>query len=170
MNARYHEYMKTLHDLFIHELQDLYSAENQILALIPRLVEAAHSPKLKEAFQSDQTEVEGQVKKLEEIGRKLEADLNGKYCMGMEGLIKEAEEMIEEDADAGVKGAGLIAVAQRIEHYEIAGYGTAMTFAGQMNHTDVQKLLEEILAEEKEGDKKLSELATSGINQEAQSS
>ena len=160
--------MNSLHELLIEEMKDLYSAENQLLKALPKMAKAASAPELKEAFTSHLEETRGQVERLEEIFEELEASPRGKKCKAMEGLIEEGKELIDEDADPSVKDAGLIGAAQKVEHYEIAGYGTARTIAELLGHDEIAKLLQETLDEEGMADKKLTDLAESVINIEAE--
>ncbi len=160
--------MKTLEDLFEHQLKDLYSAETQLVKALPKMVDAASNKKLVKAFESHLKETKGQIDRLKEIGEILDIKLTGETCDAMKGLIKEAEGMIEEEATDAVKDAGLIAEAQRIEHYEISGYGTAHRYARQLGHSKVAKLLAETLEEEKDCDEKLNDLAIESINEKAE--
>jgi ferritin-like metal-binding protein YciE len=159
--------LDSLDDLLIDELKDLYSAENQLLKALPRMAKAATDPDLKAAFTAHLEETRGQVARLEEVSVALGATLKGKKCVAMEGLIEEAKELLEEDADPQVLDAALIAAAQRVEHYEMAGYGCVRTYAKLLGHDRVQKLLQETLDEEGAADKKLSALAETVINLEA---
>ncbi len=160
--------LKTLQDLYVSELKDLYSAENQLLKAIPKMAKAATAPELKKAFEGHLEQTRGQVKRLEAIFEELDVSPKGKKCKAMEGLVEEGSEMVEEDAEPAVKDAGLIAAAQRVEHYEMAGYGTARTFATLLGHAKAAKLLQQTLDEETETDQKLTELATTTINAEAE--
>lgn len=160
--------LKTLDDLLIDELKDLYSAENQLVKALPKMAKAANSKKLSKAFTKHLEQTRGQVERLDEIFESLEASPRGKKCKAMEGLIAEGKELIEEDADPNVKDAALIGAAQRVEHYEIAAYGTARTLAALLGHDDVAKLLQETLDEEAETDRNLTELAETEINVEAE--
>jgi len=158
----------TMEDLLLHELRDLHSAEKQLTKALPKMAKAAHSPKLKRAFEDHLKETETQLARLEQIFESMGKSARGPACKAMEGLIEEGSELIKEDADPNVKDAALIGAAQRVEHYEIAGYGTARTFAEQLGHSEAADLLEESLAEEKGADEKLNELALSEINVQAQ--
>lgn len=160
--------LASLDDLFLHELRDLYSAERQLTRALPKMAKAANSPKLKQAFADHLKETEGQVERLEQIFDLLGKSSRGPACKAMEGLVEEGSELIKEDAAADVKDAALIGAAQRVEHYEIAGYGTARTYAEMLGHAEAARLLEETLAEEKTADDKLTDLAMSGINQRAE--
>lgn len=166
------ERLNSLHDLFIHELHDLYSAEQQITAALPKMASAASSEELRKAFEKHLKETRNHVSRLEEIFSMLNVSKEGHKCRGMEGLIKEGEEIMQMQGNATVKDAALIAAAQRVEHYEIAGYGTARTYAEEMDHNDVADLLQETLDEEGKTNKMLTKLAEGGmlkkgINQEA---
>ncbi len=159
--------LETLKDLFIEELRDLYSAENQILKALPKMKKAAHSEDLKAAFEEHLEQTKGHVARLEQIFEGLDEKPTGKTCKAMEGLVEEGSEMIHEKAEPSVKDAGLIAAAQRVEHYEMAGYGTVRTYAEHLKMTKAAKLLQETLDEEEETDKKLTDLAESNINLQA---
>ena len=156
-----------LEELLVDELKDLYSAENQIIKALPRMAKAASSPELKRAFERHLEETRRQVERLNQIGEALDIRLTGKKCKGMEGLIEEGKEIMEEDLDDNAIDAGLIGAAQKVEHYEIAGYGTARTHAELLGHSKVAKLLQQTLDEEGATDKKLTALAESIINIEA---
>jgi ferritin-like metal-binding protein YciE len=157
----------SLKKLFIHELKDIYSAENQILEALPKMAEKASSPDLRDAFQMHQRQTEEQVKRLEQIFDSLEHQPGGQKCRGMEGLIEEGEDIMEDAEDDETRDAGMIAAAQRVEHYEIAAYGTARTYARMLGNEDAARLLQQTLDEEGETDKKLTKLAESRINREA---
>jgi ferritin-like metal-binding protein YciE len=159
--------LKSLEDLLHHELKDLYSAETQLLKALPKMAKASEHEDLRKAFEEHLEQTETHVKRLEEAGEILGKKLTGHVCKAMKGLIEEGSELISEDADANVRDAGLIGAAQRVEHYEIAGYGTARTLAEQLGQDDIAELLEETLSEEKETDSKLTELAESQINADA---
>ncbi len=159
--------MKTLQDLFEHQLKDLYSAENQLVQALPKMIENAKDDKLKKAFTSHLEETKNHKKRLSEICEKLSISPSGEHCKAMEGLIKEAEGFIKEDTDGDVKNAGLIAEAQRIEHYEISGYGTAVRYAKELGHEDIAKKLQETLDEEYNCDEKLTDLAEDRLNRKA---
>ncbi len=156
--------LETLRDLLIEEVADIYDAEHQIIEALPKMKKAAHSDKLKQSFQEHLDVTREQVSRLEQVFEMLGEKPHRKSCKAMKGLIKEGEEMIEEDADRDVKDAGLIAAAQRVEHYEIAAYGTAMAYAKQIGLDDAIKLMSRTLDEEKQTDQKLSQLAESTIN------
>ena len=155
-----------LRDLYIDELKDLYNAENQLLKALPKMAKAASSDELRQGFEEHLEQTKGQVQRLEQIFQKLEESPKGKKCKGMEGLIEEGSEVIEEDFEGAVKDAALIGAAQRVEHYEIAGYGTVRSMAQTLGEDDHVSLLEQTLEEEKETDEKLTGLAEQ-INKEA---
>ena len=156
-----------LQELLVDELKDLYSAENQIIKALPRMAKAADAPELKRAFEKHLAETQRQVQRLEQIGRALDIKLTGKKCHGMEGLIEEGKEMIQEDLEEPARDAGLIGAAQKVEHYEIAAYGTARAHAEMLGLDKVARLLQQTLDEEGETDKKLTALAERVINVEA---
>lgn len=160
--------LETLNDLFIHQIKDLYNAEQQLTKALPKMAEKATSPKLKTAFKDHLKETETQIKRLEQVFEVIGEKAKGEKCKAMEGLIKEGEDFMNEDASKEVMDAGLIASAQRVEHYEIAGYGTACTYAKTLGHTEALNLLKENLAEEKKTDEKLTSLAEGSINAKAE--
>lgn len=159
--------LKNLEDLFEHELKDLYSAEKQLIEALPKMAKKASDPQLKKAFETHLKETETQRERLDQIFSLLNLSPGRLKCKAMEGLIAEGEDMIDENATAETKDAGLIASAQRIEHYEISGYGTAAHFAERLGKKDVFKLLEQSLNEEQKTDTLLNDLAKSYINQKA---
>ena len=159
--------LETLKDLYVEQLRDLYSAENQILQALPKMEKAATAPELKAAFKLHLKQTEGQVKRLDQIFEALGEKPTGHKCKAMEGLVAEGAETIHEKAVPEVKDAALIAAAQRVEHYEMAGYGTARTFAQHLKETAAAKLLAATLKEEEETDKTLTELAETNINEPA---
>ena len=159
--------LQSLRDLYIDELKDLYSAEKQLLKALPKMAKNATNPDLKKAFNNHLAQTEEHVSRLEQIFESLEASPRGKKCVGMEGLIEEASEMLEEDAEEDVLDAGLISKAQHVEHYEMAGYGTVRRFAQILGETEHVELLEQTLNEEKEADQLLTQLADGSINVEA---
>ena len=161
------EEMNPLEELLVDELKDLYSAENQIIKALPRMAKAATSPELRRAFERHLEETRRQVERLDQIGEELEMKMTGKKCKGMEGLIAEGKELIEEDLEEDALDAGLIGAAQKVEHYEIAAYGTARTHAEMLGFKKVAKLLQQTLNEEGATDKKLTQLAENVINYEA---
>jgi len=161
--------LSSLQDLYVNELKDLYSAENQLLKALPKMAKAASAKPLKNGFQKHLKQTQGHVNRLKKIFTELGASPNGKKCKAMEGLIKEGQDVINEDADADVKDAALIAAAQRVEHYEIAGYGCVRTYAELLGNQKAAKLLQQTLNEEGDTDKSLTKLATK-INVEAEKS
>ena len=160
--------MRTLSDLLIHELKDLYSAEKQLTKALPKLVKAATHEELKKALANHLEETERQVERLDEIFGQLDASPRGPKCAAMEGLVEEGKKILEEEMDDDVRDAAIIAAAQRVEHYEIAGYGCARTFAQQLGHDKVAELLQETLDEEKAADEKLTEIALQSVNEAAE--
>jgi ferritin-like metal-binding protein YciE len=159
--------LTTLEDLFVHELKDLYSAETQLVKALPKMVKAATHEDLKAAFEEHLGQTKRQVVRLEEIAEAHKCKLSGHRCKAMEGLIEEGGDIISEDAHDSVRDAALIGAAQRVEHYEIAAYGTARALAKCLGYDDAADLLGETLDEEKATDEKLTELAESAINLEA---
>jgi ferritin-like metal-binding protein YciE len=155
-----------LRELYVDELKDLYSAENQLIKALPKMAKAASSEELRQGFEEHLEQTKGQVQRLEKIFELLDESPKGKKCVGMEGLVKEGAEVMEEEFEDSVMDAALIGAAQRVEHYEIAAYGTAREFAKILGETQHASLLEETLQEEKETDEKLNELARE-INAEA---
>ena len=161
------EDMNPLAELLADELKDLYSAENQIIKALPKMAKAASSPELRRAFERHLDETNRQVERLDLIGEELEIKMTGKKCKGMEGLIAEGRELLEEDLEEDALDAGLIGAAQKVEHYEIAAYGTARTHAEMLGYRRIAKLLQQTLNEEGATDKKLTQLAESVVNYEA---
>jgi ferritin-like metal-binding protein YciE len=153
--------------LFLDQLQDLYDAERRLTKALPKMADAAHHPSLKVAFQQHLQETHAQVERLERVFQLLGHKAEGKSCPAMIGLLDEGHEVIAAKGDPDVKDAALIAAAQRTEHYEIAGYGTARTFAQRLGHEEAARLLQESLKEEKAVDEKLSLLAEEHINEAA---
>lgn len=159
--------LKNLEDLFHHEIKDLYSAEKQLIQALPKMAESATDPKLKQQFEEHLEETKVQKERIEKVCEILGVTPGRMKCKAMEGLIEEGQELIAEDADPEVKDAGLIASAQRIEHYEISGYGTAVHFAERLGQAEAHQLLSETLKEEQTADTKLNKLAKGYINQKA---
>jgi ferritin-like metal-binding protein YciE len=159
--------MSSLQDLLVENLKDLYSAETQILKAMPKVTKAVESEELRSALQKHLKETEMQVQRLEKVLGKMGEKPKGKKCKGMEGLLEENKEMMEEDADPDVMDAGLIVGLQKVEHYEIAGYGSAVTFAKLLGDDESARLLAQTLDEEENADKTLSQIAESSINIEA---
>jgi ferritin-like metal-binding protein YciE len=148
-----------LRDLYIDELKDLYNAENQLVKAIPKMAKAASSDELRQGFEEHREQTRGHVQRLEQIFKSLDENPKGKKCAGMEGLIKEGSEVMEQDFEGALMDAALIGAAQRVEHYEIAAYGTASEFAQILGESEHVRLLDETLREEKEADEKLTALA-----------
>ncbi len=159
--------LDSLEKLFLEELKDVYNAEKQILRALPRMAKAAESPELSQAFTHHLKETEGQVQRLERIFRELGQAARGKKCKGMEGLLEEGKEVLEEEGEAAVIDAALIASAQRVEHYEIAAYGCLRTYASLLGYSEAEQLLGQNLREEEAADKKLTQIGESGVNQAA---
>ena len=159
--------MDGLQDLLHDELKDIYDAEKQLIKALPKLVKKASSSELKEALQSHLRETEGHVDRLEQVFEQLGLAVRGKRCEGMQHLIAEGNDMISEAEDDATRDAVLIAGAQKVEHYEIASYGTIRTWANLLGKTDVASLFEDTLEEEKEADRKLTDIAESFVNAEA---
>jgi ferritin-like metal-binding protein YciE len=162
--------MESLKELYVEELKDLWSAETQITKALPKMMKAATNTKLKRAFNTHLKQTERQIKRLERIFKELDESPRGKKCVGMEGLIKEGQELIKEKPEPDVLDAGLIAAAQHVEHYEIAGYGCVRTWARQMGEERHAELLQETLDEEEQTDRLLTDLAESEINIDAEES
>jgi ferritin-like metal-binding protein YciE len=151
--------VETMQELLIDELKDLYSAEKQIVKALPKLAKAASTPELQKALLSHLEETKGQVTRLEKIAELVGKKLTGQTCAGMKGVLDEGSEVLEETEEGIVRDAALIAASQRVEHYEMAGYGSARDFAETLGLSEVADLLEETLGEEKEADKKLSAIS-----------
>ncbi len=160
--------LKTLQDLFEDELKDIYSAEKQLLKALPKMAKACSNEDLRAGFEAHLEQTKTHVERIEQAFEMLEKTARAKKCKAMEGLIEEGSELMEEDADPDVMDAALIAAAQKVEHYEIATYGTLVTWAKQLGHDEIASLLHETLEEEKETDLKLTELAETGINSAAE--
>lgn len=159
--------MDSLKDLYVEQLRDLYSAETQILKALPKMEAAASHAELKSGFRQHQEQTQRQVERLDRIFEDLGENPKGHHCKGMEGLLKEGEEMMGERGNASVRDAGLIAAAQRVEHYEIAGYGCVRTYADLLGHKEHASLLQQTLDEEGQTDQKLSAMAEKVINLDA---
>lgn len=160
--------MDSLHDLYVNELKDLYNAENQLLKALPKMAKKATAPGLRAAFTEHLDVTRKQVERLEQIFSELGVSPKGKKCKAMEGLIEEGKEVLAGDGHPSVIDAALIASAQRVEHYEMAGYGCVRTFAHLLGYVEAEALLQETLDEEGEADKTLTELAETVINVEAE--
>jgi ferritin-like metal-binding protein YciE len=160
--------LENLKDLYVEQLRDLYSAEQQILKALPKMEKAATHDELKAAFREHRSVTEQQVERLEQVFDQLGEKPSGHHCKGMEGLLKEGDEMIGEKGDDATRDAGLIAAAQRVEHYEIAGYGTVRTYADRLGMQDHARLLQQTLDEEGQTDERLTRLAERIVNPDAQ--
>lgn len=155
---------KTLHDLFLNELKDIYSAEKQLTRALPKMARAATNPELKQGIEHHLEQTKGQVERLDAVFESLDASSRGQTCEAMEGLLAEAQELMELGLEPDALDAALIAAAQKVEHYEIATYGTVCTWAKAMKHEQALNLLLETLAEEKETDEILTKLAKTAVN------
>lgn len=160
------ESLENLSDLFVHELRDLYDAEQQLIRALPELAQAANSDELRKGFEQHLAETRGHAQRLEQLFKALGEEPKGKSCKAMAGLIAEAKELLDEDMDPDVLDAALIVAAQKVEHYEIAGYGSVSTFARILGYNDALKLLKSTIAEEEATDKKLTQLSEQ-LNQKA---
>ena len=158
--------LENLQQLFVKELRDLYDAENQITNALPKMIDAAHNPQLKSALQEHLHVTHQQISRLDQIFQKLNQKATGETCKGMKGVIKEGDEIISAGGDPSTVDAGIISAAQRVEHYEMAGYGTVRTYAQLLGHQDMAKLLQQTLDEEEQADDKLTQIAQS-VNVEA---
>jgi ferritin-like metal-binding protein YciE len=159
--------LANLKDLYVEQLRDLYSAEDQLVDALPEMAKSASHPELREAFETHLQETKRQKARLEQIFDRLDEKPSGETCEAMKGLIKEGKEMIKKKADEDVRDAGLITAAQRVEHYEMAGYGTVRTYADMLDRSEDVRLLDETLNEEKKADEKLNRIAMSVVNLEA---
>lgn len=158
--------LENLEQLFLQELRDLYDAEDQITKALPKMIEAAHYDQLKDALQEHLDVTRTQIQRLDQIFTILGEDATGQTCKGMKGVIKEGDEIISQGGDAATVDAGIISAAQRVEHYEMAGYGTVRTYADLLGQQQISNLLQQTLDEEKEADETLTEIARS-VNLEA---
>ena len=159
--------LETLQGLLVHELQDLYNAENQLIKALPKMARRASSTRLRQAFEAHLEQTEMQAQRLERALSLLDAPVRGRHCDGMDGIIEEGKKLMEEDASEDVMDAGLIAAAQKVEHYEIAAYGSVKAWSELLGQEEITALLGETLSEEESTDRKLSELAESTVNAEA---
>jgi ferritin-like metal-binding protein YciE len=157
----------TLAELYVEELKDLYSAEKQILTALPKMIKAATHQELKEAFETHRQQTEGHVQRLEQIFEALGESPRGKKCHGMEGVIEEGADLIQEKPEPAVLDAGLISAAQHVEHYEMAGYGTVRAWADKLGYNEHAQLLQQTLDEERETDESLTQLADEVVNADA---
>lgn len=156
--------VKTVQDLFVEELRDIYSAEKQLTKALPRMAKAATAPELKRCFELHLEQTKGQIERLDQVFEQLDMAKRAKKCEAMEGLIEEARSTMEEIEDKSVLDVGMIVNAQKVEHYEIAGYGSLVALASQLGHKEIAGLLEQTLNEEKETDQKLNQVALSVVN------
>ena len=156
--------VKTIQDLFVDELRDIYHAEKQLVKALPKMARAATHPELKQAFEAHLEETRGQVDRLDQVFESIDLAKRAKKCEAMEGLLEEARATMEEIEDETVLDVGMIINAQKVEHYEIAGYGSLVALANQLGHGDVAKLLQDTLQEEKAADEKLNQIALSAAN------
>lgn len=159
--------LQHLHDLFVHELNDLYDAEHQLTKALPKMANKAEHPQLKAAFEDHLVQTQGQIDRLEQVFQQLGLPAKGETCLAMKGLVAEAEKLMGENADKDVLDAGLIAAAQKNEHYEIASYGTLRAWAEAMGQHQVASLLAQSLEEEEATDRKLTVVAKQAVNVEA---
>ncbi len=156
-----------MQELFIEELRDMYHAEKQLARALPKLAKAANSEQLRTAFQEHTEQTKGQIERLQQVFESIGSPARAKRCEAMEGLVEEAQEMLDEDISDELLDVALIASAQKVEHYEIAGYGTLRTLAQQLGHNEAAKLLEETLNEEKQTDELLNKIALGEVNKTA---
>jgi ferritin-like metal-binding protein YciE len=161
------EKVKSLDELFVETIKDLYDAEQQIVKALPKMIKQAQAPDLKQGLQDHLDVTHKQIERLDQIFKELKMPVKGKHCKGMEGIIKEGDEAMMEMGDPAVKDAALIAAAQKVEHYEIAGYGTARTYAQALGHQNFAKLLDQTADEEGMADKKLTKIAEGHVNARA---
>ena len=159
--------IKSMMDLLVNELKDLYGAEHQILKALPKMIKVATNEQLREGFEKHLAETKNQVTRLEQVFEKLGVSAKKKTCEGIKGITEESEELVDAEPEADILDAGLIAAAQKVEHYEIASYGSVRAWAQQLGLRDVANLLQETLEEERATDKKLTQLAESMVNQQA---
>src|SRR5690606_768529 len=160
--------LNDLRDVLTHEVKDLYSAEKQLVEALPKMAEAAHDSRLRQAMENHTEATKEQVKRLEEVGEMLGTEVTGHACEGMKGLIKEAQGLLDENEPGAALDVALISAAQRVEHYEIAGYGSAVAFAKELGQHDVARALQKTLDEEGEADEELTAIAESRVNQRAE--
>src|SRR5512142_1079315 len=156
--------MQTLDDMYMDLLKDLYSAEKQLVKALPKMAKSASASDLQDAFQEHLKQTEGHVNRIERIFSDMGGSPRGKKCVGMEGLVEEGSEIMKQDADPEVRDAGLIAAAQKVEHYEIASYGTARTWANRLGYHDAAQVLQQTLDEESMANEKLTRIAESHVN------
>ncbi len=158
---------KSLNDLFLETLKDMYHAEKQILKALPKMAKAAESDQLRQAFEQHRAETEGQVERLEQVFELLGKAARGKPCEAIQGMVEESQEVMEDFKGSDALDAGLLAAAQAVEHYEISRYGTLRTWATQLGMPDAARLLEQTLQEEKQTDALLTQIAEAAVNQQA---
>lgn len=159
--------IENLEDLYVDLLKDLYSAEQQLIKALPKMAKAAQSAELRKGFEDHLRQTERQAQRIEQIFAERQGSPGGKKCVGMEGLIEEGNEIMKEDIEPHVMDAGLIAAAQKVEHYEIASYGTVRTWAERLGYNNAAKLLQQTLDEESAANEKLTQIAESHVNMEA---
>ncbi len=159
--------LNTLHELYINELRDLYNAENQLLKALPKMAKGASSQELKNAFEKHLEQTETHVERLEQVFKELDEKPKGKICHGMKGLVEEGSEILGEEGEESVLDAGIIVAAQKVEHYEIAAYGSVRTFANLLGQNEAAELLQATLDEESETNELLNELAQGVVNPKA---
>ncbi len=159
--------LDSLEKLLVHHLKDLYSAETQIITAMPKMIKHVTAPDLRKALEGHLDKTKGQARRLERVFELVDSSTGRQKCVGMEGLIEEGSELMKEDVEPEVLDAGLVSAAQKIEHYEIAGYGTVITYAELLGMTEVAKLLQQSLAEEDEADLVLTQIAEKSVNMQA---
>jgi ferritin-like metal-binding protein YciE len=159
--------LESLHDLYLSELADLYSAEEQIVKALPKMIEKAQNPELRQALEDHLEETRGHVERLEQVFEMHGENLEKQKCKGMEGVLKEGDELVGKDAPPSVRDAAIISAAQRVEHYEMAAYGTVRTWAEQLGYEKAAAVLQETLDEEMTADEKLTDIAAGAVNLEA---
>jgi ferritin-like metal-binding protein YciE len=158
---------KTLHEAFVHEIRDIYDGERQITKALPKMIKKATSEELRSALEEHLEQTQGQIQRLEQVFASLDESVRGKRCEGVAGLVEEAKAIMEEDMDDAAMDAALIGAGQKVEHYEMATYGTLVAWARAMGHEEAAELLQQTLDEEKAADEKLNSIAEGGLNQEA---
>lgn len=161
--------LRNLDDVLHHELTDLYSAEKQLTNALPKMARAASTQELQNAFEQHLEQTNGHIQRLEEVGKMLDVTITGETCEAMEGLIEEGEDLLQDNDPGESLDAALISAAQRIEHYEIAAYGSARTFAGRLGHDEAARILQQTLEEESSTDERLTRIAEASVNPEAKS-
>ena len=159
--------VNSLHDLYLEQLKDLYDAEHQLIKALPKMAKASSSAELRKAFEEHLEKTKEHARRIETIFESMGENAKGQKCKAMEGLVEEGSELISEDADDAIRDAGLIGAAQRVEHYEIAAYGTMQAYAMHLGHTEAARMLQATLQEEGSADRKLSEVALHSMRMEA---